>query len=389
MNFFQKRFPKHSGIKDPVFTAALLFNVGIAFVFVWFLTGCVTSNGEPVTIRYDGGLSFSGEMQRTDVIQEKQLSAMVKGSIYETGEFVSVYGTCLDEGQIGWPNSTATLSARYPNGSILFDDVSMTELQTGYFLYTGSMDAVQGTYLTEFRCYTSQGHVARAFGEWQNPMWVLHISQANNATNQTLLLLQMVSDDLYAHNQTVVMLLEGIVLTLGDMNGTLANVSQQLTNISTQLINISDTMTSGFNITWSKIDALNVSLNVSLGNLSSDIAYVAYVANASVDRNDSYLAGLLQSIASTVGAPQTYALTLNTTADLPIFNRNWDVETVVMNEYGDVVGFPQVECFINTTNVPPAVAEQMDYGNGVFSYRVRNAVRPGNDLTYNVTCVYT
>lgn len=285
-----------------------LFFIAVVILTAMVAFGCVRieSGDEPVRIvSTESGLA--GVVQRESVV-EQRLRAMVKGSIYGTGEAVSVFGTCLNATDGGFPNSYGTLSAWYPNGTQFITDSAMQEMQVGYFLYTGTMDAVQGTYLTEFTCHINLTNVtAKAFGEWQNPLWVATINDTYGA-----------------------------------------------------VLNLSNNTQQWFNITWEKIDSVNASINESYYNLNQTLYYVASVANASVDRNDSYLAILLQLIASTIGAPQNYSLyVFEYPDDSLVFNRNWRMEVVVYNEYGQPVGSPVVGCKINTTNVPNTVNQSM------------------------------
>ena len=64
-----------------------------------------------------------------------------------------------------------------PNRTLAFANDSMMEIQTGYFLWSGQMQPVGGTYFTEMRCVNNAtGDFALAFGEWQNPAWVARLA---------------------------------------------------------------------------------------------------------------------------------------------------------------------------------------------------------------------
>jgi hypothetical protein len=120
-----------------------------------------------------------------------KLKAMLKGSIYETGENMTVFGACFDG--YGYliqdPTLNATLSSWYPNGTIWEQDAPMTAVlnstagTTGKWLYTVNMGAQMGTYLTEITC-RYLGDTANAYGEWQNPDWVKRIATAQNESYQ-------------------------------------------------------------------------------------------------------------------------------------------------------------------------------------------------------------
>jgi hypothetical protein len=265
----------------------------IALLFVVVLSGCVpftTRDGRAATLGTDTG--------------ERTLVAVVKGSVYETGEQVSVFGTCLDQYQSPVPGVYAEMSSWYPNGTKFFNGTLMSELQPGYFLYTGTMSAVRGTYLTEMRCRIN-GSVeeARAFGEWQNPYWVARLS----------------------------------------------NISQQASDLQVSIGDLRLNMSDSFEITWSMIQNLNTTILIE--NLSEQIAYVAMVANASVDRNDSYLASLLLQL-------------LNETAGGAVV-----IDSVGLYADGQVLSpMYGVNCYLSNNNLPASVNSSLGFYTGVSSF---------------------
>jgi len=110
-----------------------------------------------------------------------KLRAMLKGSIYESGEEVTVYGACFD----GWgyliPGSNATFSSWYPNGTQWHNESPMTSIAgSGRFRIQMNMSDTMGTYLTQIRC-NYEGDFALAFGEWQNPDWVKRIKDTQDS----------------------------------------------------------------------------------------------------------------------------------------------------------------------------------------------------------------
>lgn len=293
------------------------------------LTGCsiFTSGNKRLKVDVVDGkvIAFEGEEP-----VKQSLKALVKGSVYETGEQVSVFGTCLDADDMPLPGTYAVLSSWYPNGTAFFANVSMTEIQTSYFVYTGTMNAVQGTYLTELTCHLNGSDmVARAFGEWQNPVWVSRIASTQ---------------------------------------GAVANLSAQLSNVSSNLtMQIGDlrvNMTDSFAITWQKIDNLsfNVSFNDTLINITEQLNYVAWVANNSVDRNDSLLAQLMYQMLN-VGINTN--LTLNwTELYIPArHNQPWELYVVVHNELGARMREPYVSCQLQSNNL-----QYQGFGNVTMDY---------------------
>lgn len=120
----------------------------------------------------------------------EKLRAIVKGSIYETAENMTVYGACYDGFGTLLPDATATFTAWYPNGTITTGpNATMQEITqglsgtnpngTGRFKIHVTMPSTKGTYLTEIRC-VYEGEYATALGEWQNPVWVSRLSELTN-----------------------------------------------------------------------------------------------------------------------------------------------------------------------------------------------------------------
>lgn len=117
-----------------------------------------------------------------------KLKAMLKGSIYETGEQMTVFGACFDGYNYLIEDAAlnATLSSWYPNGTIWEQDVQMIAVlnssngTTGRWRYQVNMSTTMGTYLTEITC-RYQGDIAQAYGEWQNPDWVKRIKDTQDS----------------------------------------------------------------------------------------------------------------------------------------------------------------------------------------------------------------
>lgn len=328
----------------------------VYIVLLLSLVGCLkitdVDGNDVRLVRSEGQLAGI----REPIVETELMKALLKGSIYETGEFVSVFGACLNSTDGGYIGSYATMSSWYPNGTQFFSNVSMQELSAGYFLYTGNMSAVQGTYLTEIVCRVNgTDEVAKAFGEWQNPYWVRRIALLN--------------DSITGLNQSLSDLGQNITMQLEDINGLIVNTT---------------------NITWEKIDNISVLINTSYENITTLLYYVAGVANSSVDRNDSYLASLLQLIAASVGAPITQNLTIVEDAEATVYFRNWNIDVTVYNEYNVTVGSPVVSCFINTTNNPATVNQLMTWqeSQDVFRHSEKVTTLPGVDFTWSTWCVY-
>ncbi len=303
--------------------------VGICLVLVLLSSGCITLSGvdgKPLDLeqRSDGVVYFMEEIP--PVIDEnagKTLKAMVKGSVYESGEAVTVFGTCLD-GDDGIINGTyATMASWYPNGTVFFAGVSMTEMSPGYFMYQGSMNAVQGTYLTEITCrINGSSQFALAWGEWQNPVWVQKISDINASVE----------------------------------------------------------------ITWDKLDSINVTLGNVYTNLSQEIYVVGQIANASVDRNDSYVVYLLNQIINTTTPPSSGdPVSWTEDADVPVYMRYWTIRVYPYDSStGRSLSYPDVMCDIETDL--PSPNEDMDVEGNHFKYKLR-ITRIG-DFNWIVNCYW-
>lgn len=275
----------------------------------------------------------------------RKMVAMVKGSIYESGEGLSVFGTCVDAYDIPVENATATFNAWYPNGTQFVFDFNMTKLQEGYFLYSGFMSAVKGTYLTELICQAEIDGInqtAKAWGEWQNPYWVAR----------------------------------------------LANISGAVGNLSVDLSNLSDQMAAGFNSTISNITFLRVNMTNNFDNTNQLILNTQVIANASVDRNDSLLAGLLYYLInrSEECCPPCQNLTIDEfSVDNPVYWKDWTIKVRVEDLSGNVLSSPDVACVINTTQTP--IPEYFTVEGEHFTYT--EFIYTRGDWNYNISCFCT
>ena len=330
----------------------------ILFILVGLL---IVSACIPITDEYgqrmnvnSGVEGFAAERQLLVVATPAtMLKAMVKGSIYETGEEVSVFGTCLNASDEPLITGTfATMNSWYPNGTNFFSNVSMNEIQPGYYVYLGLMSPVQGTYLTEMICHvTNSTDTARAWGEWQNPFWVKRLALMNDS--------------------------------LTNISGQISNLSTQVANISVQIGNLSTNLTNQFIQTWTYQNQTNLLINATYTNLSQRITVVGNIANASVDRNDSYLAGLILSL-----LPGSSNSTLNYTiksVDSPIFMKTWSISVRAFDSRtGKTIKYPDGYCMISTNLPSPFVAMTVDGENFKYSILINRL----GDFTYTVSCYW-
>jgi hypothetical protein len=214
---------------------------------------------------------------------------------------------------------SAYLSSWYPNGTVHLSMFEMEEIQPGYYLYMGAMDSVQGTYLTELLCVEgTYGLSARAFGEWQNPYWVFRLALLNESVS-------------------------GIAEQLSEFEG---NVSMTLADMTIQI-------TDGFAITWDALEQVNESMGAYYVNLSDQIYMVGLIANASVDRNDSYIVQLLQGLLGSVvnGTNQTGQNVSWVESPGPVvYWADWELRVDVTHPAsGKTLTFPDVLCDVWTS----------------------------------------
>jgi len=200
------------------------------------------------------GLSFLSHFGQSyysyidDVKHNFQMMAKVKGSIYANNETISVFGTCTDAYDVPVINSSGTLTVFYPNGSVYFSNQSMTKLTEGYFLWTGPMPFVEGTFLTEFVCSATINNIsysAKAWGEWQNPGWTNKIYDIYNTTNISI---EMINQTLYEINRTQEMVLETQVIA----NASVDRNNSLLAQLLYYLINLSESHMIPGNLTWTE-----------------------------------------------------------------------------------------------------------------------------------------
>lgn len=220
------------------------------FVFSIMVVGVMGGFLEQTTQIYPhGGVQFVGgapvELAAAGTVGSNptKLKAMVKGSIYETGSNMTVYGACFDGDGYLLPEANAMFTGWYPNGSIVVgpnatmipitdDWMGYSPNGTGRWEIHVTMDSVIGTYLTEIRCEYA-GEWAVAFGEWQNPEWVQRIGQIQDS--------------------------------LGNISGNITQFQLDVqNNFSTVLQNLYDLNSS--------LSSINTSLNASIANLDNSLA---------------------------------------------------------------------------------------------------------------------
>lgn len=284
------------------------------------------------------------------------LKALVKGSIYETGETVSVFGTCLDADDYPAENVTAVFSSWYPNGTALQINVTMTEIQPGYFLYTGPMDAVQGTYLTEMTCIQNfTGLIAKAYGEWQNPYWVARIG------------------------------------TTEDLLQNLTNLTQ---NISINLGNLTFMVNNSFEIVYDKFESINQTIIIE-HNTTNNLIREGFNNTYS---NQTLIIKLLQNITGIVTPPVSGTPVSHQEYPNPVrYFSNWNI---FVDTYSTAnitrVHPPEVQCLINTTITPgyqlmTPVYDEDECDNDAdqcHDFKFTQFITIRGDYNWNINCTY-
>lgn len=171
------------------------------FVFVSVLSMAIMLERNVEISKYDDVVFNAGapvELRQTDMeaSNPNKLKAMIKGSIYSTGENMTVFGACFDGDGYLLPEADALFTSWYPNGTIMTgpnatmlpitEDWSGTYVNgTGRWRIHVTMESTLGTYLTEIRCELGS-EWAVAFGEWQNPEWVERIGNISvNVANMS------------------------------------------------------------------------------------------------------------------------------------------------------------------------------------------------------------
>ncbi len=320
-----------------------------------FLASCINVYGPNEEADYKLLYAETGLAVEETITTSRQLIAKVKGSIYESGETVSVFGTCLDADQQVIDNITASFSAWYPNGTQFINETNVTEIQPGYYLYTSPMNAVQGTYLTQLRCQLDE-QFALAWGEWQNPFWVQRINDTLTLVNATYEEVQI--------------------------------AQEQIENLSIQV-------DGGFNQTFIELNNTQVLITQSTTTIINNITYAAQVANNSVDRNDSLLAELLILLINNNGTGSGYfdnGLNITEDAGFPNQFSMWQIFLTVENAAGVQIGYPLISCYINTTNNPPTVAGEFQstgaIGNPRFKYQEKIWRTRSEEFSWTTWCEY-
>jgi hypothetical protein len=118
---------------------------------------------------------------------EPSLIAVLKGSIYESGETIWIYGVCYQATNVTneeFVDANSTIKIFQGNGTILVY-ANMTNVSVGHYVYQWTVPHIQETFLTEMNC-SYNGLWALAWGEVQNPIWTNRIGNISSTYHLTL-----------------------------------------------------------------------------------------------------------------------------------------------------------------------------------------------------------
>lgn len=299
------------------------------------------------------------------------LKAMVKGSIYETGEEMTVYGACFRGDGTLLPAATATFSSWYSNGTQWQSDAAMTSINnSGRWLIHVNMSPVSGTYLTQIKCSLG-GQTAIAFGEWQNPNWVARIATINDYVvliNSTTVSIENKVDALSAQLNANV---TTILLEISNLSMNLTNYYNDITN---QISNFSADVQANFSTVINKLNELNASVgglspqmeteHEAIYNLVHSLDYSQWVLD-SVDYFYTGIPNTYDFTAVDMSAPENvWAVTDG--GHIAVFNGTnytlttyagydwWGVSALEANTpYGWVVGTNGTACYYSINGASP------------------------------------
>lgn len=181
--------------------------------------------------QFDSSQPVQYRTTRTFSTNVKDLQAVVKGSIYETGSNMTVFGACEDGNGYLVSNATASFTAWYPNGSVMLGpnasmDAVVEPNASGRFKIHVTMPDTIGTYFTELEC-DWKGDYALAYGEWQNPEWVKRIGdiyQLQLEMNGTLQNISLTQAEMFVFlNESFSQNISAILAALAGLNQTITN----------------------------------------------------------------------------------------------------------------------------------------------------------------------
>jgi hypothetical protein len=298
------------------------------------------------------------------------------------------------------------------------------------------MDVIGGTYLTEMTCY-GFNQTAKAYGEWQNPVWVnriatvldfvnasslvlidinntviginattaqiaamlanlsINISGSNITVNLSAVLDAIASLSLQigqGFNDTQVLMIDGFENVSILISSSYNNISLQITNLSSQVSNVQQSINNLTNI--STVQYNNVINNITFlqQNMTNNFNYTnsliqqdILVSNGSVDRNNSLLAQLLYLLINGTGTPVTGNTTWTEySIDNPVFYRTWNIKVKAYDEYGRIISDPYVACTIVTSQDP---LQYMDVEGNHFSSSI--FIYTHGEFTWTTNCFRT
>jgi len=207
--------------------------VVIAIAGIFFLI-----NGDVEAYSFDANspITYTGI---GSIDSSEGLHAEVLGSIYESGEEITLYGACFGPSGDLLPMSNMTLTSWYSSGVMWHNETPFLPMGGGRFRIQMNMSSTMGTYLTQATCHW-QNQEAIAFGEWQNPDWVARI-----ADTQTYLI--AVNSSIYMVSSKIDNLTSIVINRSDAIDLAIASVQNDTTNILTLLGNLNVTFSGDLN----------------------------------------------------------------------------------------------------------------------------------------------
>jgi hypothetical protein len=242
---------ERSSIIGRVVIISGLLVLGMVFVGAFMLENIVPAKQQYVSsqpTQYKEMQSYSSS---------NNVYAIVKGSIYETGSNMTVFGACQDANGYLLPGSSASFTAWYPNGTVMLGpNASMQQVLDGgnasgrYLIHVTMPDTI-GTYFTEMRC-EYLGDYALANGEWQNPEWVVRIRDVQSGLSNIFVKIQNMSSKLDS--------------TYNDVNMYGLEMRQNFSLISQQINNLNGSLSAG-SVDMSQVKDLYRAIRKSASNM--------------------------------------------------------------------------------------------------------------------------
>jgi hypothetical protein len=109
------------------------------------------------------------------------------------------------------------------------------------------------------------------------------------------------------------------------------------------------------------------------------------IANASVDRNDSLLAQLLNLLINYSWSPPHYPLNWTEDPDPVIYQRTWSITVTANDVEGKIIQSPDSYCLINTTQTTTPTYMEAEGNHFIYSEHIYIL----DDFFWTTNCFWT